>query len=263
MCDLGVPAAHAYSLRAEEYAELLGSMEATAEPDRALIGRWADAVRHGSVRRGSTHECEPAHGQGEADAAGEGAGAPKDAAEAAGPETGPRLLLDVGCGPGHWTAWLDACLRGPAGGAQGEGGGDGGTAVRVEGIDPSPVFVDLARGRFPGTAFRLGRAEDLGVSEAGVHGILAWYSLIHTAPEAVPAALAEFARALAPGGGLLAGFFAGPRCEPFDHAVTRAWYWPVQELVALMEEAGFVVEEMHTRQDPGVRAHGAILARRG
>ncbi|WP_029088492.1 class I SAM-dependent methyltransferase [Brevibacterium album] len=258
MSDFGVPAAQAYSLRAEEYAELLGSMDATAEPDRALIGRWADTVRHELVSGRAPVQGRDGEGSARQDAGDPGR---PSQAQASDEEAGPRLLLDVGCGPGHWTAWLDARLRGPASGVRDEAVRSGRAAVRVEGIDPSPAFVDLARGRFPGTAFRLGRAEDLGVPEASVHGILAWYSLIHTPPEAVPAALAEFARALAPGGSLLVGFFEGPRREPFDHAVTQAWYWPVPELAVLMEAVGFVVEETHTRQDPGVRAHGAILAR--
>jgi ubiquinone/menaquinone biosynthesis C-methylase UbiE len=248
------PAVLAYDRRAEEYAQLLGSMEATAEADRELIGRWADSLCASPSDVPGRYAARSA-----SDAALPGV-------RSAGEAHGERLILDVGCGPGHWSAWLDERLAGrksDAPQARAEGAAARiPPALRVEGIDPAPAFVSLAQSRFPGTAFRLGRAEELGVPDASVHGVLAWYSLIHTAPEAVPAALAEFARVLVPGGSLLLGFFEGPRREPFGHAVAQAWYWPVPELAALVEAAGFAVEEAHTRQDPGVRAHGALLARR-
>jgi ubiquinone/menaquinone biosynthesis C-methylase UbiE len=71
-------------------------------------------------------------------------------------------IVDVGCGPGQWTNYLR------------ELGAD------VEGIDPVPGFIDEAVRRHRGASFRLGRAEDLGVDDASLGGILAWYSLIHT-----------------------------------------------------------------------------------
>lgn len=278
-----LPAENAYDRRAEEYTQLLGSMDATTEADRALVGRWADSLRR--IVPTSRDVCVPdVVGVRCADVTSDGR---QD-------EDGAPLLLDVGCGPGHWTAWLDARLadgcersagaadhragpaEAPAGRVDhpasavadvpllrtGEPERQGSPRIHVVGIDPAPAFLALARSRFPSTAFRLGRAEELGESDASVQGILAWYSLIHTAPEALPAALTEFARVLAPGGSLLMGFFEGPRCEPFDHAVTTAWFWPVGELSTVVAEAGFVVEETHARHDPGARPHGALLARR-
>jgi ubiquinone/menaquinone biosynthesis C-methylase UbiE len=154
-------------------------------------------------------------------------------------------ILDVGCGPGHWTNWLHE--RG----------------IDIEGVDPAPEFVDAALRRFPGVRFRVGRAEQLDVADSSLAGILAWYSLIHLSPDRMPEVLAEFARALAPGGGLLVGFFDGARLEPFDHAITTAHYWPIDHLSFLIEQAGFAVTAHHTRVDPGTRPHGAIVARRG
>lgn len=156
--------------------------------------------------------------------------------------TGP--VLDVGCGPGHWTGFLH------------EHGTD------VTGIDPTPEFVTLARTAHPGAAFRGGRAEHLDVPDGSSGGVLAWYSLIHSTPARVADALAEFARTLRPGGGLLIGFFEGPVFEAFDHAVTTAYRWPVDALSDLVESAGFTVIETHSRTDPGARPHGAIVATR-
>lgn len=49
---------------------------------------------------------------------------------------------------------------------------------------------------------------------------------------------------------------------PFDHAVTTAYFWPLDALARLVEEAGFTVTGRHARTDPGARPHGAIIARR-
>lgn len=153
-------------------------------------------------------------------------------------------ILDVGCGPGHWTNWLS------------EQGMD------VEGLDPTPEFVGDAQKRFPDVRFREGLAEQLDVAESSLAGILAWYSLIHVQPDRVPGAFAEFARATKPGGGLLVGFFDGPEIEPFDHAITTAYFWPIDRLSRAIEEAGFAVAIRDTRVDPGARPHGAITAYR-
>ena len=111
-------------------------------------------------------------------------------------------------------------------------------------------------------AFRVGSIDDLGDADGQADGILSWYSLIHADPERVPTMLAEFARCLRPGGSLLLGFFDGERVEPFPHRVSPAWFWPVDEMAPRLVEAGFTVEEMHTRVDPGHRPHAAIVAQR-
>ncbi|TCJ00892.1 class I SAM-dependent methyltransferase [Aeromicrobium sp. IC_218] len=153
-------------------------------------------------------------------------------------------VVDAGCGPGHWT---DLLRR--------EG-------LDVEGVDPTPEMLALARDRFPACRFRPGRLEDLGVPDASLDGVLAWFSVIHTAPEDVPAALAAVARALRPGGSVLLGFFTGTVVEPFDHAVTTAHRWPVDALADRLRDAGLVVRETHARTDPGVRPQGAVVADR-
>ncbi|MHA6802597.1 class I SAM-dependent methyltransferase [Salinifilum ghardaiensis] len=191
----------AYGQRAEDYISLLGNINATAPPDRDLIGTWARKQPEGPI-------------------------------------------LDVGCGPGHWTNWLRE--RG----------------VDIEGVDPTPEFVGDAQKRFPDIRFREGIAEQLDVADSSLAGILAWYSLIHMQPDRITGAFAEFARTIKPGGGLLVGFFEGPEIEPFDHAITTAYFWPIDRLSRTIEEAGFAVTVRDTRVDPGVRPHGAIMGYR-
>ncbi|MFC4004348.1 class I SAM-dependent DNA methyltransferase [Prauserella oleivorans] len=153
-------------------------------------------------------------------------------------------MIDAGCGPGQWTDLL-----------RGQG-------CDIEGVDLVPRFVDIARSRFPGAAFRVGELDDLGVPDGSVAGILSWYSVIHADPGLVPGILGEFARCLGDGGSLLLGMFEGPRVEPFPHAVTTAYFWSIGEMSQRLREAGFHVEATESRVDPGRRPHAAIVARR-
>jgi SAM-dependent methyltransferase len=161
----------------------------------------------------------------------------------------PGALLDAGCGPGLWTAYLA------------EPGRD------VIGVDVSAEFLAAARERHPGLRFEAASIRELPFPDGAFGGILAWYSLIHLPPDDVPAVIAEFARTLVPGGRLLIGFFDGEPGEPFAHAVAPAHYWSATALTALLGEAGLVVVHAERRdRDPGavgsVRPHGAVIAQR-
>jgi len=156
------------------------------------------------------------------------------------------LVLDAGCGPGHWTGYLAAQV------------------VRMLGIDQVPAFLEHARAAHDGVSFLEGSIDDLPLATGSVAGVLAWYSLIHHDPDTIHRALDEFARVLEPGGALLIGFFVGTEVEPFDHAVVRAWRWSPDALGERLADASFETIETHTRWVPQSqpRPHGAILARR-
>lgn len=156
--------------------------------------------------------------------------------------TGP--VLDAGCGPGHWTAHL----------------ADLGLDVR--GVDLAPRFVEHARATHPGIRYDVDSIDRLETADGALGGILSWFSTIHHAPDAISTPLTEFARTIRPGGGLLVGFFVGVSREPFDHAVTRAWRWPVDELSRELDAAGFDVIETHTRDTRGERPVGALRCER-
>ncbi|MFK4761766.1 TetR/AcrR family transcriptional regulator C-terminal ligand-binding domain-containing protein [Microbacterium sp. ZW T5_45] len=155
-------------------------------------------------------------------------------------------LVDAGCGPGHWTAFLDDGDR------------------TVAGVDLSEGMIARARAAHPGVAFELGSFRELPRRSASVGGILAWYSLIHIPPAEVPMVLAEFARVLTPGGGLLLGFFDGEPRGGFTHAIAPAWFWSIGTLTALLEDAGFsVVGSERRSREPGevsIRPHASIAA---
>ncbi|MBL3698807.1 class I SAM-dependent methyltransferase [Leucobacter luti] len=153
---------------------------------------------------------------------------------------GPHL--DVGCGPGQWTHFLHEA------------------GVDIEGVDPVPEFIALASDTYPGVRYRVGRAEELGMPERTLGGVLAWFSLIHTEPHAIDEALSEFSRVLRVGGSLLLGFFAGSPERPFAHAVAPAYYWTIAALTERLERAEFRVVRSWERAEPGARPVGAIVA---
>ena len=148
-------------------------------------------------------------------------------------------LIDAGCGPGHWTDFL--YQRGAS----------------VLGIDLVPEFIESARVRFPEVPFRVASFRNLDVPDGSLHGVLAWYSLIHVPPDELPLVLREISRALTQGGQLLVGFFNGPPGDSFPHAVTTAYYWSPEHMGNLLSKAGFEVLDVETRHDEYVSLIGA------
>ena len=174
----------AYDAVAALYAELFSNVLETLPMERALLAAFAELVQ----------------------------------AHNAGP------VADIGCGPGHVTAYLHAL--GPT----------------TFGIDLSSAMVALARRAHPDLRFDEGSMTALDLADGMLGGILAFYSIIHTQPQRLPAVFCEFHRVLAPGGHLLLGFFAGddPLPQEFDHKVTLAYRWSPDSLVELLRQNGFV-----------------------
>ncbi|WP_329015751.1 class I SAM-dependent methyltransferase [Streptomyces sp. NBC_00690] len=134
------------------------------------------------------------------------------------------LVAELGCGPG----WMTAHLRD--------------LGLDAFGIDLSPVMIDLAREAYPDLRFEIGSMDALDLPDGELGAIVSWYSIIHTPPQIVPSIFAEFRRVLAPGGHLLLGFFEseGKPVTEFDHKVTAAYRWPIDDLAELAGAAGFV-----------------------
>jgi SAM-dependent methyltransferase len=151
-------------------------------------------------------------------------------------------ILDAGCGPGHWTAFLA------------DRGAD------AEGIDLVPEFVAGASARFPQIPYRVASLNDAAIPAGSLGGVLAWYSLIHASPDELPLLLTAARRSIRAGGRLLIGFFDGPDGEPFPHAVTTAHYWSVDGMSTLLERAGFSVIDSDARAQDGRRPHASISA---
>jgi SAM-dependent methyltransferase len=155
-------------------------------------------------------------------------------------------VLDLGCGPGHWTERLQSW------------GAD------VTGIDLVPEFVAHARSAYPSSSFRLGSMTELDVPDHSLAGLLSWYSTIHLPPRQLDSVLAEFRRLLTPSGVMVIGFFdSEDEVAAFDHQVIEAYRWPVDVFAEHLEAAGFVELQRRQHQVPDRpdRRYAALVVR--
>lgn len=157
-------------------------------------------------------------------------------AEQVGSGPGPGRVWDVGCGPGHVTAFL------------------AGLGLDAAGIDLSDGMVAQARARHPGLEFRTGSMTALPSGDGAWDGLVSFYSLIHMIDDAdLRAALAEFRRVLADQGLLLLAVHAGQEVrhstEWFGAAVDVSFrFFDPDWLTAELDRAGFAVEAVTLRQ---------------
>jgi SAM-dependent methyltransferase len=204
-----------YDAVAAAYADQLSDELRRKPLDRAMLTAFAEQVR--AVTPAGT----PATDSGHAPAT--------DSASRA-------RVWDVGCGPGHVTAFL------------------AGLGLDAAGIDLSGQMVAQARARHPDLRFSTGSMTALPAPDRSWDGLVCFYALIHMIEDAdVRTALAEFRRVLASRGLLLLAVHAG---EEVRHS--QEWFGaPVDVsfrffdpgwLSAELERAGFTVEALTRRQ---------------
>jgi SAM-dependent methyltransferase len=154
-------------------------------------------------------------------------------------------VLDLGCGPGHWTAYLHSL------------------GARVTGVDMVPEFIAHAQATHPGPEFHLDLMTELDVPDHSVAGILSWYSTIHLPPPELDRVLGVFRRLLQSSGVLVVGFFdSDDGVARFDHKVVTAYRWPVDILAEHLAQAGFIEVQRVQHQIPERpdRKYAAIAA---
>lgn len=150
--------------------------------------------------------------------------------------TGQPRIWDVGCGPGHVTAFL------------------AGLGLDAAGIDLSGQMVAQARARHPDLEFSVGSMTALPAPDGSWDGLICFYALIHMIEDAdVRTALAEFRRVLADGGLLLLAVHAGEEvrhsAEWFGAQVDVSFrFFDPGWLSAELDRVGFTVEALTRRQ---------------
>jgi SAM-dependent methyltransferase len=159
---------------------------------------------------------------------------------------GDPLVLDVGCGDGARTlANLDHGV----------------------GLDVSIRGLELARERVPGVRLLLAEMTAIPLAAATVDAITAYHAVFHVPREDHPAAYAEFARVLRPGGRLLMTLPGGS----FE-TVRRGWMGgemffsaPGRETtLRQLREAGFTDLRTTTADDPlGTSTEFVVATRAG
>ncbi|GAA1989095.1 class I SAM-dependent methyltransferase [Catenulispora subtropica] len=156
-------------------------------------------------------------------------------------------IADLGCGPGHVTAFL-----------AGRGG-------PVFGVDLSPGMIAVAESKYPDLRFHVGSMTRLALADASLGGVLTWYSTHHMPAGLVAEAFTEVCRVLAPGGRLLWGSHAGTgervaKTEAYGHPVSyESHLLPVDQVAGLIEAAGLRITARQEEQVPGSQRWHARL----
>ncbi|MEV6773359.1 class I SAM-dependent methyltransferase [Nocardia sp. NPDC051030] len=161
---------------------------------------------------------------------------------------GGGLVADVGCGTGRITAHL--CQLG----------------VDAFGIDLSPGMIEVARRDHPDLRFEVGSMTNLGLADASIAGLLAWYSLIHIPDDEISSVLAHFRRVLRPGGPILLGFHVGDesrlKTEGYGGHPMNLYVHlrQLSQMSTLLSDAGFTVQAHKTLTSAESKLGGIILA---
>jgi SAM-dependent methyltransferase len=138
-------------------------------------------------------------------------------------------IADVGCGPGHVSRFLAA------------------QNARVIGIDISPGMLAVAREHAPALPFAAGSMLELPAADGALSGIIALYSIIHLTAGERARACREFARAVRPGGWLLAAFHVdSPDFAAGQVNHLTSWFGQAVELDGYFLEPADVVADVQT-----------------
>ena len=148
---------------------------------------------------------------------------------------GRGKVCDMGCGPGQVARYLR------------------GAGADVFGFDLSPEMIGQARNLNPDISFLQGNMSALDLPTRSLAGIAAFYAIVNIRKESLPLVFSEMQRVLQPGGLLLLAFHVGYETlrppELWGEPIAMDWFFfPVSEIKALLEAAGFFIEEVTERE---------------
>jgi len=143
-------------------------------------------------------------------------------------------VCDLGCGPGHVARYLHEA------------------GTRVFGLDLSSRMIENARRLNPGLTFRVGNMMGLDLEDGSLAGIAAFYSIVNIPQETLPLVFREMERVLQPGGHVFLAFHMGDGVtgedELWGHPISMEFFFfQPKEIQRLLEQAGFVIEEIIER----------------
>ena len=149
-------------------------------------------------------------------------------------ESGPGIVGDVGCGPGHVTRHL------------------AGLGLTMVGFDISAAMITHAKKKFPDGEFRIGSMLELPVPTSAWSGAVSIYATLHSDKDERRLAFHELKRVIRAGGYLLHSFFVSAPDHPsgttyriekwFGYQVDLDTYFvDIETGAAELDAAGFEV----------------------
>lgn len=144
-------------------------------------------------------------------------------------------VLDIGCGPGHTTAYLNSL------------------GLRATGIDLSPRMIEHAAESFQESRFEVGDFFSLSRESSSIAGILAFYCIVHLTQDQLVSAFTEMYRVLCEDGVLLLSFHVGSEvihAENFlgTNAVFDFTFFQPFQIETALTEVGFAPVEVNIRE---------------
>lgn len=148
-----------------------------------------------------------------------------------------RTALDLGCGFGRMTPWIDTF------------------ATTTYGVDPNPEMIELAEAYYPEIEFRTASAQQLPFADDQFDVVFTRGVLAHIPPENIERATAEIQRVLAPGGRvLLLEFRFGPDTDgPMAWGRSRAEYTALFDTLELVTSGTVKTPRKHRETLPHAR----------
>ncbi len=144
-------------------------------------------------------------------------------------------MLDVGCGAGRASRWLEA------------------HGYQVLSLDLSPEMLRRTRAGRPAAWTAVSDMRALPVASGAMAGVTAFFSVTHVPKGEAPLVFKEFRRVAAPGGALLVAMVGGEGDEEESAdwaggAVMHFSGYREPELRALFESSGFAVFGTHSSE---------------
>jgi ubiquinone/menaquinone biosynthesis C-methylase UbiE len=144
-------------------------------------------------------------------------------------------VADLGCGPGHVTAYLHR------------------QGVRAFGVDLSPGMIEQAKRLSPAIDFRVGDMRSLDLPDRSVSGIIAFYSIVHFTIDETRDVMRECHRVVVRDGPMLLAFHVGSETNHVDDmwgapVMLDFRFHPVSKVIGALQETGFEVTENVERE---------------